>query len=197
MLDAHGPLAAWLKRERGGSSAGTAEFGHGEPRDGDAEADAAERAEYCAAMGAARRAEHAASAASATVDAAPAGSACASAGAAAAASGDDLAWLREQCLLRAQALGGGSQTEADITAATLLNELSGGKSDEELQGELLDMLGFEAFEFIAALLARRAAISAGLKRLLAAAAGAAATDAAAAAAARRAAGPARTAARCR
>ena len=135
------------------------------------------------------------------MDAAPAGSSS-SAGALAelAASGDDLAWLREQCLLRAQALGGGSQTEADITAATLLNELSGGKSDEGLQGELLDMLGFEAFEFIGG--AARAAR--GDQRELQAAARrrprrAAATEAAAAAAAAAAASPCppRTAARCR
>jgi len=94
----------------------------------------------------------------------------------------DTAWLREQCGLHLRAMhaasGGGSDIEVDTLAATVLDCLASAKSDDALQGELLDMLGFEALDLIGSLLPRRATIVASEKRLLGAAAAAAAAAAA-------------------
>ena len=90
----------------------------------------------------------------------------------------DVSWLRQRCRLHLEAVhfdsGGASQIEVDMLAASILTELESGKSDDHLQGDLLELLGYSAFDFIAELLPQRAVLATAVRKLLAAARGGAA-----------------------
>ena len=62
-----------------------------------------------------------------------------------------------------------SGEQVDMTAAALLGQLHRAVSDDELQGDLVSLLGFGAIDLISTVLPRRAEISGSIRRLLAAA----------------------------
>ncbi|KAL1514923.1 hypothetical protein AB1Y20_004002 [Prymnesium parvum] len=174
MLRTQPALEAWLREHRGKAAR----------PEGEAAAAAAAEAEVEAEGGVARampRAVEAYLAASRRLDMAAAAPPPAPAPpAAAAASGGDgadvsIAWLREVCRFHLETVGYGAEgvspLAVDTLCASLLTELEGGKPDEQLQGELLEMLGYAAFDFVALVLPHRDALAAAARRLLAAAQG--------------------------
>ena len=73
----------------------------------------------------------------------------------------DLVWLLDECLLSLKLMG--LQDATEIQAAEVVIKakrlLSSSAADEEIQGEMLDLLGFERLEFISDLLTHRSKIA--------------------------------------
>ena len=87
-----------------------------------------------------------------------------------------VAWVRELCrshLVAAHADEGGggdgvSEVAVDLTAATVISQLTSPVGDDALQENLLNLLGFGAIEMITAFFPMRADVQAATRRLLAA-----------------------------
>ena len=169
MLGCHTPLASWLRQHRASKAPAVHAAVTGAQHAAAGLPDALGSHvvdEFVAAAEAAEAAEAAAEAGPAAHDAIRSYSAQAASsesragGDGSGGGGDDesdielgsTAWLREQCALHLRGDGGSaSEVDVDTLAATLLEPLiDSPKSDEALQGDLLDMLGFSAFDLIGA-----------------------------------------------
>ena len=86
-----------------------------------------------------------------------------------------MAWVREVCRTHLVAVkadeGGGGEVEqgdVDMLAGTIISQVHRDISDDELQGDLLQLLGFGAIDLIGAVFPQRAAVNTAVRRLLAA-----------------------------